>query len=58
MYNAVLVSVLQQSESVIHTQTPDFLDNFPTQVLGPHRVLSGAPSTVQKVLISCLFYKQ
>ena len=57
IYNIVLASGLQQSESVthIHICTFFFLDSFPIQAI---RVLSRVPSAIQQVLISYLFYIQ
>ena len=54
IYNVVLVSGVQQSESVIHTSTLFqilFLYMY-------YRVLSRVPCAIQQVLISYLFYIQ
>ena len=52
--NFVLVSAVQQSESVVHINKFLFL-GFPS-LLDSHRVLSRFPCAIQKVLISYVFY--
>ena len=57
IYNVVLLSAVQQSESVIHTHISGlFLDFF--SHIGHYRVLSRVPRAIQQVLISYLFYIQ
>ena len=49
----MLVSVVQQSESVVHISTLCF-SFFPR--IGHYRVLNRVPCAIQQVLISYLFY--
>ena len=56
LYNVVLVSTLQQSESAIHIHISPFFV-FPSH-LGHHRSLSTVPCAIQQALISYLFYTQ
>ena len=53
MYNVVLASSVQQSESVIHIST--FLVRFFFHI-GYYRVLSRISCAIQQVLISYLYY--
>ena len=55
-YNVVLVSAVQQSESVICILYPLFF-RFPSH-LGHHRSLSRVPCAIHQALISYLFYTQ
>ena len=56
IYNVMLVSTVQQSESAIHTHiSPLFFFSFP---FGQHRAMSRVPCVIQQVLISYLFYAQ
>ena len=55
IYNVVLVSAVQQSESVIYIY-PLFFRFF--SHIGDYRVLSRVPCAIQQVLISYLFYIQ
>ena len=54
VYNVMLVSTVQQSESAIHTHVL-CLFGFPSHS-GHHSVLSRVPCAIQYVLISYLFY--
>ena len=56
MYNIVLVSGVQLSESVVHIHIfIPFLGGLFSHI-GRYRVLSRAPCAIQSVLISYLFY--
>ena len=56
MYNIVLVSGVQLSESVVHIHIfIPFLGGLFSHI-GGYRVLSRAPCAIQSVLISYLFY--
>ena len=56
IYNVMLVSAVQQSESVIRIHISLFF-RFPSN-LGHHRALSRVPCAIQSVLIRYLFYIQ
>ena len=56
LYNAVLVSAVQQSEAAIHKHI-SLLFGRPSH-LGPHSALSQVPCARQYVLIGFLFYTQ
>ena len=51
IYSTVVVSGVQQSESVIHIPTLRFFSD-----IGHYRLLSRVPCAIQSVLISYLFY--
>ena len=53
MYNVVLVSDVQQSDSVIHIHV-SFFRFFSHR--GYYRVLSRIPCVIQEVLVDYLFY--
>ena len=52
IYNVLLVSGIQQSESVIHMHIPTLLQIL--SHIGHYRVLSRVPCSIQGLLISCL----
>ena len=57
LYNAVLVSAIQQCESAIGMPTSPLPSNLhppaPYPPLGPHRAPSGAPCVISQVSIIC-----
>ena len=56
LFNVVLVSTVQQSESAINIHISP-LFGFPSHLIH-HRTLSRVPCAIQQVLISYLFYTQ
>ena len=56
IYNVVLVSGVQQSESVIHIHISTLFFFRLFSHIGHYRVLSRVPCAIQQVLISYLFY--
>ena len=56
LYNIVLISAIQQSESATHIHIYLFF-RFPSR-LGRHRARSGVSGAIQQVHISYLFYPQ
>ena len=51
LYNAVLISAVQQSESAIYMYTYPLFLGFPSH-LGHHRALNRVPCAMQQVLVS------
>ena len=54
LYNVVLVSGVQHSDSVIHIHIFFFFRFF--SHIGHYRILSSVPCAVQEVLVGYLFY--
>ena len=55
IYNVVLVSGVQHSDSVICTHTCLFFSRF-FSIIGYYRVLSRVPCAIQQVLVDYLSY--
>ena len=58
VYNIVLVSCVQQSDSVNHIYVYTYIHSFFTfsSVIGYYKILSIVPCAIQSVVVGYLFY--